>query len=278
MTDNQNLPVVILCGGRGTRIRDVADDIPKPMIRIGGKPILWHIMKTYSFFGFRRFILCLGYKGYVIKEYFANYGLHEKDVTIRLGLPQELVFHGSTDEDDWEITLVETGLYSETGSRIRQALRYVDSDIFMMSYGDGLGNINIHELLAFHRTNPGLVTLTAADRPASRFGEIDFDGNRITQFSEKKLLRNQSPINAGYMVMDRGIDEYIADDTSSDLETDVLPACARDNLLYMYRHKGFRHPMDTYKDWEYLTRLWESGSAPWKVWKDESSSRGGRCK
>ena len=269
MTLPQDIPVVILCGGRGTRIRDVADDIPKPMIRIGRRPILWHIMKTYSTHGFRRFIVCLGFKGYIIKEYFWNFHLHESDVTLNLGDHRPPVFHRNPEEDDWEVTLVETGLDTQTGSRIRRALRYVDTDVFMMSYGDGVGDIPIGKLLAFHQSHDGLATLTAVDRPASRFGEITSEGDLITSFSEKQLLVEQGPINGGYMVMDRRVKDYIANDTDCILEIDVLPALARDRRLCMFRHTGFRHPMDTYKDWEYLNRLWRENQAPWKVWSED---------
>jgi len=267
MIELSEVPVVILCGGRGTRIRDVANDVPKPMIHIGAKPIVWHIMKIYASYGCKRFILCLGYKGYVLKEYFWHYNLHQKDVTICLGKQEAAIFHGMNSEDDWEITLVETGLDTQTGSRIKRALPYVNTDVFMMSYGDGVGDIDIGGLFHFHQSHSGCVTLTAVNRPPSRFGEIEVQGASVVGFSEKKVI-GDSPINGGYMVMDRSVDRYIADNTSSILEIDVLPACAEDGMLYLYRHEGFRHPMDTYKDWEYLDGLWTSGRAPWKVWSD----------
>jgi glucose-1-phosphate cytidylyltransferase len=266
VNDLSEIPAIILCGGRGTRIRDVADDVPKPMILIGGKPVVWHIMKIYAAAGCTKFILCLGYKGYVLKEYFLNFTLHERDVTIRPGSHGGFTAHGSGSENEWEITLVETGLDTQTGSRIKRALKYVKTDVFMMSYGDSLGNVNVGDLFRFHRTHPGCATLTAVRRPPSRFGEIETCGDKVVNFTEKMVLGQECCINGGYMVMDRSVERYITDDTNSVLEIDVLPRCAEDGQLYVFRHEGFRHPMDTFKDWEYLTELWEQGNAPWKIW------------
>ncbi len=262
------IPVVILCGGKGLRIRDVADDIPKPLIRIGDHPIVWHIMKFYSHYGLRRFILCLGYKGYVLKEYFCNYDLYNRDVTVTLGNEMKLQYHNRHSEDGWEITLAETGLETMTGCRLYRVMKYIDTPVFMVSYADGLGDINIAQLYEFHLSHDGCATITGALPPPSRFGELDIEGDRIIRFTEKEPIHRSAYINGGYMVFNREFIQYLSDDESVMLERDCLSRCAEDGQLYVFRHDGFRQPMDTYKEWLFLNELWNRGEAPWKVWGD----------
>lgn len=255
------MQAVILCGGMGTRIRDVADDIPKPMIPIGGKPILWHIMHGYAQHGITEFILCLGYKSWVIKRWFMDYQLAHSDLTIRLDSPEQVDLHGNGAVEDWTITFAETGLNSMTGCRIKRIEKYIRGDTFMLTYGDGVANVNISELLSFHRAHHRAVTVTAVKAPG-RFGELDLHGDRIADFSEKPL---EAPgwISGGFFVADRSLFGRLENDSSLVFERQPLMDLARDGELMAFRHSGFWHPMDSSRDYKYLNDLYDAGDPPW---------------
>jgi glucose-1-phosphate cytidylyltransferase len=255
---------VILCGGKGTRLREETEYRPKPMITIGTKPILWHIMKTYSHFGYRDFILCLGYKGDVIREFFLNYETFANDFTIRLGRRRSIKYLHHHDEDGWRITLCNTGENTMTGGRVARIAPHIDSDLFMLTYGDGVGDVDIPKLLAFHRSHGKLVTLTGVC-PPSRFGEIAMDGNRVIEFNEKPQAAG-GLINGGFFVLHKKAFRYFTGNDSEILEREPLQQLARDGQLMVYQHKGFWQPMDTFREFEMLNELWASGNAPWKLW------------
>jgi len=256
-----NIPVVILCGGMGTRLREETEFKPKPMVEVGGRPILWHIMKIYACFGFRRFVLCLGYKGNIIKDYFLNYEAMSNDFSVQLGRKNQLIFQSNHNEQDFEITLVDTGLHTMTGGRIKRIERYIDDDLFMVTYGDGLADLNIGELVAFHRSHGRLATLTAS-RPPSRFGILDLsEEGKIVRFREKVQTEW---INGGFFVFDRRVFDYL--DPDCVLEQKPLEKLAADGQLMAFRHQGFWIGMDTYREYEMLNEIWDSGRAPWKVW------------
>jgi glucose-1-phosphate cytidylyltransferase len=256
---------MILCGGRGTRIRDVTEDLPKPMIQVGGLPILWHIMKYYASFGHRDFVLCLGYKGHAIKEFFLNYEARTRDVTVRLGAPQAVEFHGSHGERDWTVTLAETGLDAMTGARVARARRYVDGDEFMLTYGDGVGDVDLDKLLAFHRAHGRVLTVTGV-RPPGRFGEImsAADG-RVTEFNEKPQA-TAGVISGGFFVCNRRLFDYLPEREDLVFEQEPIRKLVADGQLMVYAHEGFWQPMDTHRDWLLLNGMYERGQAPWKVW------------
>jgi len=257
--------VVILCGGKGTRIRDVSEAAPKPMLPIGGKPILWHIMKGFAAYGVDRFVLCLGYKGWLIKEFFLNYHAMTSDLTMRLGEPERVTVHSRCD-DDWTITLAETGEETMTGARVAAVRRYVEEDeLFLLTYGDGVSDVNIGELIAFHRAHGGIATVTAV-RPHSRFGELRMVGGRVEQFDEKPLA-TEGFVNGGFFVCDaRRIWKYLSTDPALVLEREPLQRLAADGELHAYHHTGFWQPMDTQREYALLNDLWASGKAPWKTW------------
>ncbi|WP_457625254.1 glucose-1-phosphate cytidylyltransferase [Persephonella sp.] len=257
------MKVVILAGGFGTRLSEETDIKPKPMVEIGGKPILWHIMKIYSTYGFNDFIICLGYKGYVIKEYFSNYFLHMSDVTIDLKSNQMEIHNVKT--EPWRVTLIDTGLSTMTGGRIKRIQPYVGNETFMLTYGDGVGNINIRELLEFHKKHGKYATLTAV-QPSGRFGALDLNGNEIKAFKEKPK-GDGAWINGGFFVLEPQIFNYIEGDETI-WERDPLENLAKDGQLMAYKHTGFWKPMDTLRDKRELEALWQSGNPPWKVWND----------
>jgi len=257
------MKVVILAGGFGTRLSEETHRIPKPMVEIGGKPILWHIMKIYSTYGYNDFIICLGYKGYVIKEYFANYFLHNSDVTIDLKT-NEIEVHNNYSEP-WRVTLVDTGLHTQTGGRIKRVAKYIGDETFMMTYGDGVGNINIKELVEFHKKHGKLATITAV-QPEGRFGALKLKGNQVIKFAEK-MDNKDSWINAGFFVLEPEVIDYIKDDNTI-WEREPLERLAEEGQLMAYFHRGFWKPMDKLKDKMELEKLWNSGNAPWKIWKD----------
>ncbi|MBS0193781.1 MAG: glucose-1-phosphate cytidylyltransferase [Proteobacteria bacterium] len=252
---------VILAGGLGTRISEETSLRPKPMIEIGGMPVLWHILKIYSGHGINDFIICLGYKGYMIKEYFANYFLHRSDVTIDLSTNRLDVHHKHA--EPWRITLVDTGEHTQTGGRLKRVADYLDGGAFCFTYGDGLADIDVTAEIAFHRAQGGLATMCAV-QPAGRFGAIDIEDNRITRFEEKPS-GDGSWINGGYFVLEPGVLDYIEDDATI-WERTPLEALARDGQISAYTHRGFWHPMDTLRDKLRLEELWQSGRAPWKSW------------
>jgi len=256
--------VVILCGGRGTRLREETEFRPKPMVNIGHRPILWHIMKYYSCFGFHHFVLALGYKGSAIKNYFCHYELMNNDFTVELGQPDSISIHNTHDESDWKITLADTGEKALKGARLKKIERYISDEIFMMSYGDGIADINIRALLSFHKTHGKLVTVTGIN-PASRFGELKINNGQVEAFAEKPLNGN-SLVNGGFFVFNRVIFNYLNDNDSCDLEHGPLEKIAQDGQMMVYKHNGFWACMDTLRDAEYLNKLWEDGQAKWKVW------------
>jgi len=252
---------VILAGGFGSRLSEETDLKPKPMIEIGGKPILWHIMKGYSAHGVSDFVICLGYKGYVIKEYFANYFLHMCDVTFDIAR-NEMEVHQSMAEP-WRVTLVETGEETMTGGRLQRVLGYVDDGDFCFTYGDGVADVDISALMTFHREHGAIATVTAV-QPPGRFGAMEVDGDRILRFQEKPR-GDGAWINGGFFVLSPEVGRYLdGDDTV--WEQEPLRRLAEDGQLSSFRHKGFWQPMDTLRDKRHLEELWESGEAPWKVW------------
>ena len=255
---------MILCGGLGTRLREETEFRPKPMVNIGNRPILWHIMKIYSHYGIKDFILALGYKGEMIKNYFCHYEIMNNDVTIELGRPEQICIHQRHDEIGWQITLADTGEKSLKGARLKKIQKYISEDVFMTTYGDGIANIDIKALLAFHRRHGKLATLTGIN-PASRFGELNIAGDQVTSFQEKPK-NGEGLINGGFFVFNRGIFDYLTEETNCDLEYGPLEKIARDGQLMVYKHEGFWACMDTLRDMDYLNALWEKNQAEWKIW------------
>jgi glucose-1-phosphate cytidylyltransferase len=256
------MKAVILAGGLGSRISEETYIRPKPMVEIGGKPILWHILKTYSHYGINDFVICLGYKGYVIKEYFANYFLHMSNVTFDMNNNSMQVHQGRA--EPWRITLVETGESTMTGGRVKRIAEFIDeNEDFCMTYGDGLGNVNITELISYHKTQNVKATLTAT-RPPGRFGALDIKGSLVNSFIEKPQ-GDGGMINGGYFVLSPKIFDYITGD-STIWERDPLENLSQEGNLAAYQHNGFWQPMDTLRDKIYLEELWQTGKAPWKVW------------
>ena len=259
------MKVVILCGGQGTRLREETEYRPKPLVEVGGRPILWHIQKIFANHGLRDFILCLGYRGNMIKEYYLNYEAMSNDFTISLGNRQQIAFHNASDEQNFHVTLADTGLQTMTGARVKSIARYLDDDdTFMVAYGDGLCDLDIGALLAFHRAHGRLATVTTA-RLVSRFGVVDIDEqDRIVTFAEKPPEKEW--ISIGFFVFNRRVLDYISDDPDCALEREPMEALVRDGQLMAYRHEGFFYAMDTYREYLHLNQLWESGQAPWAVW------------
>jgi glucose-1-phosphate cytidylyltransferase len=259
------MQVVILCGGQGTRLRDVADTLPKPMVPVGGRPILWHIMKGFAASGLKRFVLCLGYQGLAIKRYFLDYHLAGSDVTLDLSDPGVVEFHGPAAPEDWCVTLAETGEDAQTGCRLKRVERYLDGDDFLLTYGDGVGDVDVAALLAFHRSHGRLGTVTAV-RPPGRFGEIELDGRRVAEFNEKPTV-SRGRINGGFFAFRRGFLGRLTADPALVLEQEPLIRLARDGELMAFEHDGFWQPMDTARDHRLLNDLWATGRAPWAVWE-----------
>ena len=257
------MKVVILAGGFGTRISEESHLKPKPMIEVGGRPILWHIMKIYSHYGFNDFVICLGYKGYYIKEYFAHYFLHESDVTFDFRDGNQRIVHTHSAEP-WRVTLVDTGPETMTGGRVKRIAPYLDGEPFMLTYGDGVGSVNIAELVDYHRRSGKLATVTTT-QPSGKFGALNLtDSNEVVNFQEKPK-GDGGWINAGFFVMQPEVMECITDD-STVLEKEPLERLAGQGQLIAYKHHGFWQPMDTLRDKIQLDDLWKSGNAPWKVW------------
>lgn len=255
------MKAVILAGGLGTRMTEETHLKPKPMIEIGGKPILWHIMKIYSAHGINDFIICLGYKGYMIKEYFANYFLHMSDVTFHFE-DNKMEVHEQKAEP-WRVTLVDTGEFTMTGGRLKRIKKYLENEHFCFTYGDGVGDINITKLIQFHKKQHTMATCTAT-QPPGRFGSLDMDKNRIVSFNEKPL-GDGAWINGGYFVLSPKVLDYIdGDDTT--WEKEPIEKLANEGELSAFKHKGFWKPMDTLRDKNQLDELWNSGNAPWKIW------------
>jgi glucose-1-phosphate cytidylyltransferase len=261
------MKVVILCGGQGTRLREETEFRPKPMVEIGGRPILWHIMKMYAHFSLRDFVLCLGYRGNLIKEYFLNYEAMNNDFTVTLGERSCIDLHGAHEEQDFSVTLSNTGPNTMTGGRLKRVERFLArDDTFMMTYGDGLADINLNELLSFHRGHGKLATVTTV-RPPSRFGLLDLDetGRRVVRFAEKP--KSDGWASAGFFVFNRGVFDYLTDSEECVLEGDPLARLAADGQLHAYRHDGFFFAMDTFREYTMLNEMWASNRAPWKNWK-----------
>ena len=256
------LKAVILAGGLGTRLSEETHLKPKPMVEVGGMPILWHILKIYSHFGINDFIICCGYKGYMIKEYFANYFLHSSDVTFHMDSDNLMEVH-SRKSEPWKVTLVDTGETSQTGGRLARVRNYLDSSEFCFTYGDGVADVDIAALIAHHRKEGRQVTLTAV-QPPGRYGALHLEGGAVNQFQEKPDGDN-AWINGGFFVADRSVLDRINGDLSS-WETDILPLLAADGQLSAYRHSGYWQPMDTLRDRNRLENLWVRDEAPWKVW------------
>jgi glucose-1-phosphate cytidylyltransferase len=258
------MQVVILCGGLGTRLREETEFRPKPMVNIGTRPILWHIMKIYAHYGHKDFILALGYKGDMIKNYFCHYELMNNDVTIELGKPEQVLIHQSHEESGWRITLANTGEKTLKGARLKKIERYITDDSFMMTYGDGVANVDINALIEFHRQHGKIATLTGIN-PSSRFGELRVAGNQVTTFNEKPTY-SEGLFNGGFFIFNRKIFDYLTDEEDCDLEIGPMERIADAGELMVYKHKGFWGCMDTHRDMEFLNKLWSESNARWKVW------------
>lgn len=257
------MKVVILAGGYGTRISEQSHLKPKPMIEIGEKPILWHIMKTYSEYGFHEFVICLGYKQYVVKEFFADYFLHTSDVTFDLA-NNSMEVHDNYAEP-WKVTLVDTGLNTMTGGRVKRIQNYVGNEPFMLTYGDAVSDVNIAKVLEFHKSHGKIATLTTVDF-AQMKGVLDIDENNTIRSFREKDAQDATPINAGFMVMNPEIFDYLKDDTTV-FEQEPLQRLAAEGQLKSYYHSGFWQCMDTQREMQKLEEMWQSGRAPWKIWK-----------
>jgi len=262
---NTSIPVIILCGGLGTRLREETEYKPKPMVEIGGKPILWHIMKHYDHYGYKEFVLALGYKGDVIRNYFLNFYKYNSDFTVDLANNGNIKIHNDCIKEDWKVTLVETGDESMTGYRTRLAGKYITEDRFMLTYGDAVSNVNIEKLLRFHKQMDTIGTVTGVF-PPSRFGDLSIHGNHVIRFKEKqKDTLTESPINGGFFVFKREVLDYLPDDSGSDLEKEPMEKLVQMNQLSVYQHTDFWHCMDTYRDYQQLNSMWTKNPA-WKIW------------
>ncbi len=257
------MKTVILAGGLGTRLREETEFKPKPMVEIGGKPILWHIMKTYSHFGHSDFVICLGYKGDTIRDYFINYEVRHRDFTVTLGSRRPEIHNGHS-EVGWKVTLAETGERTQTGGRLKRVARYLDGERFMVTYGDGLADVRIKDLIAFHESHGKLATVTAV-HPSSRFGELLIENEMVEVFKEKPQT-HMGWINGGFLVFEPSVLELIKGDDDS-LEQGLLNRLTTIKELAVYRHEGFWQCMDTYREMELLNHLWRSGQAPWGFWR-----------
>lgn len=260
------MKVVVLCGGIGARLKEETEYRPKPMVHIGSRPILWHIMKIYAHHGYQEFVLPLGFKGNIIKEYFYNYEVLNSDITVKLGDKASVQIHQGHNEADWIVTLADTGENTLKGGRIKKVQRYIGDSRFMLTYGDGVANIDISALLAFHKSHGKIATVTGVN-PLSRFGELKTHGGQVLRFAEKPNGdENESLISGGFFIFEPGIFDYLDDSASRDLEYGALEKLAAEGELMVYRHKGFWACMDTLRDVEALNKMWIDGAAPWKIW------------
>lgn len=256
--------VVILCGGRGTRLKGETEVRPKPLIEIGGRPILWHIMKMYAHYGYTDFVLCLGYKGDMIKEYFLNYEAMNNDFTITLGSKSSLEFHSNHHERNWKVTLVNTGEDVQTGGRVKRVERFIKSKRFLLTYGDGVADVDLKKLVSYHQNHKKIGTVTGV-HPSSRFGELIIDNGLVSDFSEKPQT-TIGYVNGGFFVFEREFFSYLSADKDCYLEREPLEALAGHKQLSVFRHDNFWQCMDTQRELDLLTRLWDENKAPWRVW------------
>lgn len=254
------IKVVILCGGMGTRLKEETEYRPKPMVEIGDRPILWHIMNIFAHHGLKEFVLCLGYKGEMIKEYFQNFEMRNNDFTINFSQPRNITYHRSN-SIDWTVTLADTGAHSQKGARLKKIEKYIGEDLFLASYGDSLGNVDILDLIRFHKSHGKIGTITGIN-PTSRFGEIKFKGDHVTSFREKPTSV-KSLVNGGFMVFNKEIFNYLSERDDCDLEYGTLEKLANDGQLMIFKHTGFWACMDTIRDMEYLNTLWNADKAGW---------------
>ena len=267
-TPLDKMPVVILAGGLGTRLRGAAsEDVPKPLVEIGEHPILWHIMKLYGAHGARRFTLCLGYKSWLIKQYFLRYREQLSDVTVKLGGDHAATFHNQPAEENWEVTMAETGLLAGTGARLQRVKQYVDTDTFMLTYGDGIGHVDIKGLLEYHRSHGKIATVTGV-HPSSRYGEMQVEDGRVIEFNEKPTTPKDF-VSGGFFVFQREFLDYLTDDEDLLLEQSPLRDVARDGELAVFPHSGFWMGMDTYREFNLLNKMWAAGEAPWRIWEKD---------
>lgn len=262
--ENADIPVVILAGGLGTRLREETEKVPKPMVRVGDQPMLWHIMKLYGHYGFRRFVVCLGYKSEIIKQFFLSYREQLADIRIDLSGRRNPAYLSGPSAEDWEVTCAETGLMTGTGARLARVRDYIDTDTFMFTYGDGIGAVDLQALLDHHRSHDRAATVTGV-RPTSRYGEMEISGDAVTEFNEKPTV-SEGVVSGGFFVFDRKVFDYLTDENDLLLEHGPLRKLARDGELSVYQHEDFWLGMDTYRDLMNLNDLWASGAAPWKVW------------
>lgn len=258
------MKVVILAGGYGTRISEESYLRPKPMIEIGEQPILWHIMKSYSHYGFNDFIICLGYKGYMVKEYFADYYLHTSDITFDFRKKNEMTIHNNVAEP-WRVTLVDTGLHTQTGGRLSRVKQYLDRETFMLTYGDGVSDVNITDLLKFHHSHGKLATITAI-QPGGRFGVLEIAENSSVQSFREKAQEDGGWVNGGFMVLEPGVLDYVSSEENCVFEQQPLNRLSEDGQLVAYKYNGFWQCMDTQRDKGILEKRWIDKNAPWKVW------------
>ena len=259
------LPVVILAGGMGTRLREATESVPKPLVPIGEQPILWHIMKLYGHYGFRRFTLCLGYKSWLIKDFFLRYREHVSDFTLNLANEHKPEFHDNRGDEDWDVTCVETGLTTLTGGRLYRVQEHIDTPTFMFTYGDGLGKVDLAALLDFHYSHDCIGTVTGV-RPTSRYGEMAVEDGRVVEFNEKE--ESHGYVSGGFFVFQREFLDYLDDDPNLLFERRPLQTLAQEGELAVFPHHDFWMGMDTYREMTALNELWASGEAPWKVWTD----------
>jgi glucose-1-phosphate cytidylyltransferase len=264
------MKAVILCGGQGTRIREASENLPKPMLPIGSRPILWHIMKGYSCHGITDFVLCLGYRGWLIKEFFLNYAAMTTDITVSLGGRDQYQAHSRPAEEDWRVTLADTGENTMTGGRVSAIRGYIGSDdLFLLTYGDGVSNVDISQAIEFHRKHGKIVTVTAV-RPPGRFGELGMRGEQVCEFNEKPQA-TAGFINGGFFVVDaKRVWDYLTGGPAEILEKEPLQKLAADGQLVAFHHTGFWQPVDTFREYALLNEMWAEGNAPWKTWDDSA--------
>ncbi len=258
------MKVVILCGGRGTRFREETERRPKPMVEVGDRPLVWHIMKHFAQHGFNEFVLCLGYKGALIKEYFLNYEAMNSDFTITLGKRDEVDLYGSHGEDGWKVTLADTGQDALTGARVKRVQKYVGSEPFFLTYGDGVSDVDVNALLKFHKESGSIGTVTGV-APPGRFGELSIEADKVASFAEKPVVSGGF-INGGFFVFEPAFFDYLSADDDCILERAPLERLSHDRQLSVFRHNGFWQCMDTFRDYTLIQDLWSSGKAPWKTW------------